>query len=203
MSTSKVRNQQIEEAVKENRKADYPVDPLFLNRWSPRSYSDRKVSDEDLYTVLEAARWAPSSMNEQPWRFIVANTEEHQKKFESFIMEGNRVWSDQVPILILVASYKHSGSFGGENKAHAFDAGSAWASMAFQAKLIGLSTHAMGGFDKEKAHEVLNVPDDYQLHAVIALGYQDDKGKLPEPLQEREVPSSRKPLTETVYIGSM
>ncbi|WP_433614414.1 nitroreductase family protein [Paenibacillus cellulositrophicus] len=186
--------------VQGQRKSEYPVSPLFLNRWSTRAFSTRKVSDQDLYTILEAAHWAPSSYNDQPWRFIVAKTEEQLSTFHSFLNEFNLTWASSAPVLIVVASDKLREN-GDPNGAHAFDAGAAWASLAIQATILGLHTHAIGGFDRNKARDILNVPDHFELHAVIALGYLGDKSVLPEAIQQREVPNDRRPLNELVFEG--
>lgn len=184
--------------VKEHRKAEHSVSPLFLNRWSPRAYDDRKISDDDLYSVLEAAHWAPSAFNEQPWRFIVAKTESQLKTFHEFLNPFNRAWAEKAPVLVLVASTERREN-GDINGAHVFDAGAAWGYLALQATLLGLSTHAIGGFDKDKARSLLNIPDDIALHAVIAIGYRGEKETLDENLQKREVPSGRRPLKEVVF----
>lgn len=186
--------------VQDQRISDYPVSPLFLNRWSTRAFSNREVSDQDLYTVLDAAHWAPSAFNDQPWRFFVAKTEEQRSVFHQFINEFNLSWASSAPVLILVASDKLRAN-GDPNGAHAFDAGAAWASMAIQATMLGLFTHAMGGFDRDKARQMLNIPDQFDLHAVIALGYHGDKSALPEAFQQREVPNDRRPLNELVFEG--
>ncbi|TXK74676.1 nitroreductase family protein [Paenibacillus sp. N3.4] len=187
--------------VEANRKADHPVHPLFLNRWSSRSFDPKEVSDETLHIILEAARWAPSSSNLQPWRFIVAKTEEQKQKFQTFIKPNNRLWTDQAPVLILIISNKHRQD-GELSAAHAFDTGAAWASLAFQANILGLATRAVGGYDKESAREVLHVPSEYELHAVIALGYRGPRESLAEDLQERELPNGRRPLSESIIDGS-
>ncbi|WP_240420716.1 nitroreductase family protein [Paenibacillus periandrae] len=182
------------------RKADYPVNPLFLNRWSSRSYETRSVPDDVLYTILEAARWAPSSSNLQPWRFIVARTPEQRKRFEEFIRPNNRLWTDSVPVLLLLASDKLRAD-GEPNRSHAFDTGAAWASIALQARILGLTTRAVGGYDKDKARIVLDVPDEIELHAVIALGYPGTKKALHESFQDKEQPNGRRPLSESIVDG--
>ncbi|WP_231735373.1 nitroreductase family protein [Gracilibacillus massiliensis] len=182
--------------INEYREATYPIDDMFLNRWSPRSFADKVVDEATLMSVLEAARWAPSGSNKQPWRFIVARTEEDRQKFNSFIMDGNRAWSDKAPAFALIISDKDAGG------SHAFDAGTAWGFLSLQAMKNGLITHAMGGFYKDQAREVLNIPEQYDIHAVVAIGYQDEKERLEEKFQEREIPSPRRPLTETVMEGA-
>ncbi|USG65851.1 nitroreductase family protein [Brevibacillus ruminantium] len=186
--------------VEEHRTAAYEIDPVFLNRWSPRSYKEDQIADEVLFSLFEAARWAPSGSNEQPWRFMIARTPEDKQRFYSFIAEGNRIWCEKAPVLALILS-KTINSRGDHLRSHAFDAGAAWGYLALEATKKGLVTHAMGGFDPEKAREVLSVPADYELHAVIAIGYQGEKEALPEALQEREKPSSRRELSETVFEG--
>ncbi len=189
--------EQLSAEVQAHRKADYPVNPIFLNRWSPRSFLSRKVSDDVLYTVLEAARWAPSSNNLQPWRFIVAKTEEQLKLFQQFINPNNRLWTDRAPVLVLVASDKLRDN-GEPNGSHAFDAGAAWGMLAIQASLLGLVTHAVGGFDRAKAREVLDIPEHWELHAVIAIGYRGGIETLDERFHEREKPNSRRPIRESI-----
>jgi len=188
------------ELVFQYRQAEYDVDPVYLRRWSPRSFSEREVPLDTLMSLFEAARWAPSANNEQPWRFIVARTEEERKLFYSFIHESNRVWCENAPALVAVASVGTS-SRGTPNRTHAFDAGAAWGLLALEAVRKGLITHAMGGFDREKARLALGVPDDVELHAIVAIGYRGPKETLPPHLQEREKPSSRKSIRETVFFG--
>ncbi|UFT98860.1 nitroreductase family protein [Radiobacillus kanasensis] len=190
----------LKQEVKENRKPEYDADPLFVNRWSPRSFSDKKVSEETLLGVLEAARWAPSAMNLQPWRFIVARTEENREKFQSFVMEGNQAWSKKAPVLILLVSEKERD--GNEIGTHAFDTGAAWGFLSLQAAQKGLITHAMGGIYKDKAKEVLDIPDHFEVQALVALGYQGVMENLPENLQEREKPSDRRKVKESAFEGT-
>lgn len=186
--------------VKESREASYDIDPIFLNRWSPRSYKSDAIPDEVLFSLFEAARWAPSASNEQPWRFVFACTQEDKERFYPFIAEGNRVWCEKAPVLVLAIS-KTISSRNTHNRAHAFDTGTAWGYLALEATRQGLVTHAMGGFDPEKAREALGIPEGYEPQAVIAVGYQGDKAALNEVLQEREKPSARRTLSETVFEG--
>jgi nitroreductase len=189
-----------EKKVAEHRKAQFEIEPMFLNRWSPRAYSEQPIDDETLFRIFEAARWAPSAFNLQPWRFIIARTEEDRNKFLSFIMEGNVAWCRKAPVLAVLVSHTAHPN-GGTNRAHAFDAGAAWGYLALQATQLGIYAHAMGGFDRDKAREVLQLPADYEPHIVISLGYYGDPQDLPEALQAREVPSTRRPLQETVFEG--
>ncbi|MEK3725354.1 nitroreductase family protein [Paenibacillus sp. FSL H8-0034] len=202
MSDQRTVFEQATEEVQAHRKPEYPVTPLFLNRWSPRAYSDQPVSEQDLHTLLEAAHWAPSSFNDQPWRFIVAKTDEQLAVFHDFLSEFNRSWASKAPVLILVASDTKREN-GDPNGAHAFDSGAAWGSLALQAKLLGLVTHAIGGFSRDQARTALNIPSTWELHAVIALGYQGDKLSLAEGLRERELPNTRRPLNEVIFEGKI
>lgn len=195
---SEERNEQVLEDVSVFRNADYPVDPLFIQRWSSRSFADQPVSSETLYTVLEAARWAPSSSNLQPWRFVLAQTEEEHNLFRQFILPGNRLWTDKAPVLILIATDKRRDESGEINSAHKFDAGTAWGFLSIQAYLLGLSTRAIGGFDRAKASEVLGLPEYIEPHAVVALGYQAAAEQLDEKLRDKEKPSSRRNLSESI-----
>ncbi|MDX8047112.1 nitroreductase family protein [Gracilibacillus sp. S3-1-1] len=181
--------------VKEYRSADYPIDDMFLDRWSPRSFAEKEVDDETLMSVFEAARWSPSASNKQPWRFIIAKTAEDREKFHSFIMDGNLAWCTKAPVLAVIVSDTEAGG------SHGFDTGTAWGYLALQAMKSGLITHAMGGFYRDKAREVLNIPEQFDIQAVIAIGYQDEKEKLAEVFQERELPSSRRPVAESVMEG--
>jgi nitroreductase len=179
---------------------DAEIHPIFLERWSPRSFTDQPVSEEVLLSILEAARWAPSSSNLQPWRYIIARTSKDRESFYSFIMPGNLEWCKKAPILILLLSHTLQAN-GDLNRAHGFDTGTAWGFMAIEAVNQGLITHAMGGFHADQARTILHIPDEYALHAVIALGYQGEKSALPEHLQIREIPNARRPITESLYEG--
>ncbi|WP_400161790.1 nitroreductase family protein [Brevibacillus sp. TJ4] len=187
--------------VQEHRKAAYDIDPLFLNRWSARSYRPDPVADDVLYSLLEAAHWAPSGNNEQPWRFVIARTAEEKERFYSFINEGNLIWCKQAPVLVLLVS-KTVSSRGTTLRTHAFDAGAAWGYLALEATRKGLVTRAMGGYDRDKAREVLGIPDGFEPQIVIAIGHPGEKDALPEALQEREQPTQRVPLSELVYEGA-
>jgi len=195
----------VDEEIQAMRKADHDIPALFLNRWSPRAFSEEPVDDSTLFRILEAARWAPSSVNEQPWRFIVARTPEDRARFLDFLMPGNQEWNRTVPVIIVITgkkTYANTGFYDGNpNPTYQFDCGTAWGFLALAAHQFGLITHGMSGFDPQKARETLEIPDDYDPIAVIALGYRGDKSALSEKLQEREVPSTRRPLEELVMEG--
>lgn len=186
--------------VAQYRQPEQAVDPAFLNRWSPRAFKSDPLPSELLLTVLEAAKWAPSASNEQPWRYIVARTPDTLAKFYTFINPGNLEWCRKAPVLLLAISNKMS-SRGTNNRAHAFDAGTAWGYLALEASRHGLITHAMGGFQPDQARDALGIPEEYELHAVIAIGYRGDKSMLNDQQQEREVPSGRRPLHSSLFEG--
>ncbi|GAA0589067.1 nitroreductase family protein [Virgibacillus siamensis] len=177
--------------VKELRAAAHDIDPIYINRWSPRSFLNKEVPEDVLQSVFEAARWAPSAANIQPWRFIIARKPEDRGRFHSFIYDGNVAWCEKAPVLAAVVSKTDAEFTGGHNPSHGFDTGAAWGYLALEAARKGLSTHAMGGFDKEKAKAVLGIPDNYVVHAIVAIGYQGDKAALQEQFRDREKPSDR------------
>jgi len=184
------------------RKPEADIDPMFLDRWSPRAFLPDPVPEPQLKSLFEAARWAPSSNNEQPWLFIYATTPEDRERFASALARGNRRWAPHAPVLMFVLARKHFGGTEKLNRHAPFDAGSAWMSLALQARRLGLYAHGMAGFDVEKAYEVLGVPrDQYEVMAAIALGRRGDPSQLPPDLQEREAPNQRKPLAEVAREG--
>lgn len=181
------------------RKPDYDIDPVYVNRWSPRSFLDKEVPDDVLFSLFEAARWAPSAYNLQPWRFIVARTPEERETFYPFISEFNLKWCQSAPVLVLILSQKVTDK--GENPSHAFDTGAAWGFLALEAVRKGLMTHPMTGFDFAKARDVLGIPDEYDIQALVAIGYQGPRERLPQELQAREQPSPRMPVQELLHAG--
>ncbi len=184
------------------RVPDAAVDPIFPARWSPRAFSARPVPREALDSVFEAARWAPSSFNDQPWLFLYAREPEDLARFRGLLVEFNQTWANQAPVLIFVAARRHFAHNGTPNRVAVFDAGAAWMSLALQAHRLGLATHGMAGIEVEKAHAVLGLPkEQYEIIAAIALGYPGDAATLPESLREREVPSGRKPRAEVAVEG--
>jgi len=184
------------------REPEHPVDKIFLERHSPRAFSGEEISDEELMTLFEAAKWAPSSFNGQPWRFIYAkrNTEYWDKIF-NLMMEGNQSWAKNASVLVVIISRKTFEHNDKPSKTHTFDTGSAWMSLALQASMKGLITHGMEGFDYDKAKEDLKIPDNYQVEAMIAIGKLGDPKQLPEQLQKMEAPNNRKKLSESVFEG--
>jgi nitroreductase len=183
--------------------AQHPVDELFLDRWSPRALSGEGVTDEELMTLFEAARWAPSSYNNQPWRILYARRETEQwPVFFNLMVEGNQAWAKDAAALLLFVS-KETFDFNGKPyPTHSFDTGAAWENLALQATMLGLVTHGMQGFDYERARTELNIPEGFRVEAMVAVGHPGDPAKLPEPLREREAPSGRKPLSEITCEGA-
>ena len=192
-------NQQLHDDVKPHRQADHEIDITFLNRWSPRAFSSQPVEDEKLMQILEAARWAASSYNEQPWRFLLARTPDDVAKFLNLLVPANQAWAKDAPVLMFVAAKKTFSHNGQANATHHYDSGTASGYMTFQAEQIGLIAHGMVGFDADKARMVLNVPDDFEIMAAYAIGYHGDKSQLPEQVQQNEVPSGRRPLAESIF----
>jgi nitroreductase len=192
---------EIHDDVAAIRKPDYPVDAAFVNRWSPRAFSPREVEEEKLMSVFEGARWAASSSNEQPWRFIIARTPEDRKRFVSFLVPANQVWAKHAPVLVVICSKKTFTRNGKPNPVYQFDAGTASGYMTLGCELNGLIAHGMAGFDAEGARATLGLPTDFDPIAVFAIGYHGDKSLLPDDLAEREVPSNRRPVKESIMEG--
>ncbi|HPD57659.1 MAG TPA: nitroreductase family protein [Smithellaceae bacterium] len=187
--------------IRDFRKPEYDVDEIFLNRWSPRAMSGEEIEEKVLFQLFEAARWAPSSNNNQPWRFIYArrNTK-HWDTFFDLLAEGNKNWAHNAAVLLVVVS-KTTFDNNKHARTHSFDAGAAWENFALQGSLLGLVVHGMQGFDYDEAKKVLEIPDDYQVEAMIAVGRPGRKEDLPDYQQEREFPSSRKSIVEIAMEG--
>ena len=184
------------------RKANYNINPLILNRWSPRAMSGEGISDEDLMPLFEAARWAPSSFNGQPWRFVYAKRDgDNWQIFFDLLGGFNQSWAKNAAALVIVASKKTFDHNGKPSRTHSFDTGAAWENLALEASSRGLVAHGMEGFDYEKAAEAINLPEDHEIHCMIAIGKPGRKEDLPEKLQERETMSGRRPLEEIAIEG--
>jgi nitroreductase len=193
------------EIVAKNAKIDYPVSELIAKRWSARAFSTRHVEKSKLLSVLEAARWAPSSRNEQPWRYIVFTNDnpEMLKKAQS-VLKGINDYAKRAPILICAITKKTYSENGGPNRLHFHDLGAANENMFLEAFNQGLIMHEMGGFDVEKAREIFKVPEDYKVGIMIAIGYQDTYHVLPDRLREKAfAPRVRKSLSEIVFIENI
>ncbi len=189
--------------ISDFRKPDFDIDPIFLNRWSPRSMSGDEISRDVLFSLFEAARWAPSSNNNQPWRFLYArrNTD-YWPIFFDLLTEQNKIWAKNAAVLIVVISKKTFDYNEKPARTHSYDAGAAWENLTLQGSLKALVIHGMQGFDYDGARRTLNIPDVFQVEAMIAIGKPGKKEDLPEGLQEREIPSPRKKLSEIVMEGN-
>lgn len=186
----------------DKRSADYPIDKLFLDRWSPRAMTGAPIPRADLLTLFEAARWAPSSYNNQPWRMLYALRDtEHWQTFFDLMVEGNQSWAKNAGALLLFLSKKTFDYNGKPSITHSFDAGAAWENLALQGSLKGYVVHGMQGFDYERARNALNVPDDFQIEAMVAVGIPGSAEVLPEKLRSKEAPSDRRKLEETICEG--
>jgi nitroreductase len=164
--------------------------------------SGQPISEEELLTLFEAARWAPSTYNEQEWRFLYARRETPQwPVFFDLLSEGNRVWCQRAALLAVIVAHRVFERNGKPNPVHLFDCGNAFENLALQGTAMGLVVHGMQGFDFDKARAVLGVPEDYAVVAMFAVGRPGDPALLPEPLREREVRSSRKPVRELIREG--
>jgi nitroreductase len=188
------------------RTADHEIEPVFLQRWSPRAFTGEAIPHAEFFRILEAARWAPSSYNSQPWRFLYALRDTpHWAQFLGLLTEFNRSWAANAAALVFIVSKSTMRPPGADadvpSYSHSFDAGAAWAHLALQATFMGWHVHGMVGFDHERAFSELHVPAGYRVEAAVAIGRLGDKSMLPEMLQEREVPSPRQPLSSTAFEG--
>lgn len=187
----------------EFRVADYPIDYLFINRWSPRAMTGAEIPREELRVLFEAARWAPSSYNEQPWRILYACRDTEQwSLFFDLLVPGNQKWACRAAALLLFVSKKTMSRNGKPSITHSFDTGAAWENLALQGFLKGYAVHGMQGFEYERAKTVLKIPDDYRIEAMAAVGIPQDRNEMPEEVREREIPNGRRSTTETVCEGT-
>ena len=188
------------------RSTEHRIDPDMLARWSPRAFADESIPHLDLLTILEAARWAPSAFNAQPWHFIYADrTSEHFAKLVDLLAPFNQGWAKHAAALVFIASRTTRTSADGATESpsttHAFDAGAAWSLLALQATKLGWHAHAMSGLDHARAAVELGLPPEWRIEVAVALGRQGDAAGLPEALRSRETPSPRKPLETIISEG--
>lgn len=184
--------------------ADHPITDVLKQRWSPRAFSDKPLPPDVLRSLFEAARWAPSSGNEQPWAFLVASKEdgETHDKLLSTLVEANQIWAKHAPLLGIAISRLHWAKSGQPNRNAFYDTGGAMAGLTAEATFRGLFVHQMGGFDPKKASELFHIPADWEPIAAFVVGYPGDPDSLPEPYLAREKnPRTRKPLSEFVMSG--
>ena len=181
------------------RTADHDIAPLFLERWSPRDFTAEPMADADLFRLFEAARWAPSSSNQQPWRFLYAKRDTSDfTLFLDLLSDGNKSWANDTSALIALVSKRVIAAKGDrparDNYNHSFDTGAAWACFALQASMMGWAAHAIGGFDLPRAIRTLGIPDDYRIEAMIGVG----RHRAPA---EPTVASTRGPQSSFVRQG--
>lgn len=184
----------------ENRKFDYDVLTEIQEHWSPRAYdSSRIVAEEDLMAILEAARYAPSCFNEQPWRYIIARTEEEKRNYLPILNAYNAAWASKAPVLLLILAKQTFAHNGKQNRFHQFDAGTSWGFLLLEAQRRGIITHAMGGFNVEAARKIYLIPDDMTIIAAVAVGYHGEIDQLDQQFKESEHPSPRLSIDEILY----
>lgn len=190
------------ETLPPGRVPGHPVDALFVRRWSPRAMSGEAISPGQMDRLFEAARWAPSSYNGQPWRFLYARRDTPPwAMFLGLLNEFNRSWASRAGALIAITSrttFEHNGQ---PARTHSFDTGSAWAMLALQGTVMGLVVHGMQGFDYDRTRAELRVPSDMDVEAMVAVGHPGRIEDLPESLRAREQPSLRKPVAEIALEG--
>jgi Nitroreductase len=186
----------------DHRTADHPIEPVILRRWSPRAMSGEPLEDREIRMLFEAARWAPSSYNEQEWRFLYARRDTPQwRTFFDLLVEGNQAWCHRAALLVLIAAKRTFTLNGKPNSVHLFDCGCAFENLAIQGTAMGLIVHAMAGYDPDKARISLRLPDDYVPAAMFAAGRPGNPEELPEGFRETEIPSGRKSLEEITCEG--
>ncbi len=194
-------NSEIADPLK-TRTADHPIEELFLKRWSPRAMAGEAVSDSDLMRLFEAARWAPSTYNEQEWRYLYAARDtEHWSTFFGLLVEANQHWCQNAGVLVVVCSSTKFAKNGKDNPVHSFDAGASFENLALQGAAMGLVIHPMAGFDADAARQQLNIPDDYHVDAMIAIGQPAPPSVLPADLANLEQPTGRKTVAEISCEG--
>ncbi len=187
----------------EHRDGQHGVDPLFVRRWSPRAMNGEAVSEDELMRLFEAARWSPSSYNNQHWRFVYARRDTADwDRFFDLLAEGNQAWANEAGALVVMISKTTFDYNGKPAKTHSFDTGAAWMALALQGTISGLVVHGMQGFDYDAARGALDVPEGYEVEAMCAIGHPGDPQELPEDLRG-ERPNDRRPLSEIVFAGKL
>lgn len=185
-----------------DRIADPRILPLILDRWSPRSFDGTPVPEAELLAMIEAAGWAPSAFNVQPWTFLYARPgDAHWDRFLSLLVPFNQSWAKDAGALLFIVSQETSGPEAQPLYSHSFDAGAAWALLALQAQHMGWHSHGMTGIDFDRARAELAIPEGFRLEAAVAIGRKAPADRLPEGLREREAPAPRKPVAEIAVAG--
>jgi nitroreductase len=194
--------EELDEEVTEHRNPKENIAPILVNRWSPRAMTGEPLDRTQYMPLFEAARWAPSSYNNQHWRFLYATRgDEKFERFSDLLNEGNREWAEDAAVLVTLVSKQTFDHNGEPARTHSFDTGAAWQNLALEASKRGLVAHAMQGFDYEAAAEQLDVPEEFTVECMIAIGERAPKEALPEELRDREFPKGRKSIDEIVHRG--
>lgn len=191
------RGRAVSECMSDRQPASTKTASLFYERWSPKAFEAEPLTEEELTALFDAARWAPSSFNEQPWRFIYSRTVEERDEIAGTLSKKNRHWAGRAPHLAIVLAKRRFSKNGKPNTVAEFDTGSAWMSLTIQARMLGIHTHAMGGFDRDSAASLTGIdPDEFKPMCVIAIGRRGSPDVLPEGVEERSDSSPRKPIEE-------
>ncbi|MEW5924832.1 MAG: nitroreductase family protein [Candidatus Zixiibacteriota bacterium] len=189
--------------IESNRVPEYPIDSLFIRRWSPRAFDPSPIDNDTLKILFEAARWSMSCFNEQPWLFAYASDRKDLELYLSLLSEGNQKWAINAPVLGFIFARRRFTHNNKPNAWAAFDSGAAWMALTMQARMLGLYTHGMGGFHRDKVYTALGVPEmDYEVMCAFAVGRYGDRNSLPEDIKKREIPSNRKPLMDMMIKGA-
>lgn len=193
----------VRDEIDEYRDMNYNIDPIFLNRWSPRAMSGEMLDRNEYMALFEAARWAPSSYNNQHWRFLYETKDsENWDLFFNLLGDWNQKWAKNASVLVCLISKTTFDYNGEEARTHSFGTGAAWENLALEAARRDLVAHAMQGFDYDEAREVLDVPEEYEVECMIAIGRKGSVEVLPEDMREDEHPNQRKDLNQIVEKGS-
>ncbi len=186
--------------VKQNRHPKYPIHPLLYSRWSPRAMNGESIKQDQLMSLFEAARWAPSSSNLQPWTFLYAHREsKHWTTYFRLLNEFNQMWAKNAGVLVaIVAQIEKDGQ---KSNTAEFDTGAAWQNLALEATYQGLITHGIGGFNKQQATKKLNIPKTHKIIAMIALGHPGTLEDIHQRMHKQEKPNQRKDITEITKEG--
>ena len=202
MSATRVKDS----SVMTKRISEHPIEPIFLDRWSPRAYDAGEMPAVDLLTILEAARWAPSAYNIQPWRFLYSlRGDKHWQDYLDLLDTFNQSWAHHASALVFILSDSIDPNNDNvpkkTSRCHSFDAGAAWAQLALQATALGYQAHGMAGIDYDQSRLQLCVPEHCRVEIAVAIGTRDEPSILPRNLQDREYPSQRLPLNEIAFAG--
>jgi nitroreductase len=184
------------------RKTEHSIEPLIVDRWSPRAMSGEPIAPEELLRLFEAARWAPSSFNAQQWRALYARRDtENWTLFFELLVDGNKSWAKNAAALVVFISRRNFDHNDEASVTHSYDCGAAWQSFALQGFSQGLVVHGMEGFDYDRARSELRIPEEFQIEAMAAVGWPGPKEVLPEKLQQRESPNDRRKVSESICEG--